>query len=155
MNKNKLSMLAVLFAFTLTITACTTNSESEVNKNTEQADLSGNIIENVDDLKLNLVEEVVLVIKGSEKKYEDSIQINLGDTAYDVLKKSSDINRLGLVTKDYDFGKSIDGIGDDLAGTDNKYWLYYINGEMAIQSADKQEVKSSDRIEFKFEESTF
>lgn len=155
MNKKNIFMLAALFAFTLAITACTTDSGSELNKNTDQADLSGNIIENVDDLKSNFVEEVVLVIEGSENNYENSIQINPGDTAYDVLKKSSKINKLGLVTKDYDFGKSIDGIGDDLAGTDNKYWLYYINGEMAMQSADKQEVKSSDRIEFKFEESTF
>jgi len=155
MSIKRISILIVFSIFILGTTACTNKNNSETNINNEQSNLSGKIIQNVDDLKPNVIEEAVMVIEGSINTYENSFQINSGDTVYDVLKKSSDINKLGLVTKDYDFGKSIDGIGDDLAGTDNKYWLYYINGEMGMQSVDKQEVKNNDKIEFKYEKSTF
>lgn len=155
MKKNKVFSIFVLLLLIFGVVACTNNTDGDsANNNVEQPDLSGKIIENVDSLQSNPIEEVTLIIKGSEKTYEDLITINTGDTAHDVLLESTNINKLGMVTKEYDFGKSIDGIGDDLAGTDNKYWLYYINNEMAMQSADNQEVVNGDRIEFKFEAST-
>jgi len=48
--------------------------------------------------------------------------------------------------------KSIDGVEN---GTDNKYWQYWVNGELPMVAADKKEVKSGDKIEWKFESSTF
>lgn len=155
MKKNKVFSIFVLLLLVFSVVACTNDTDREsVSKNIEQQNLSGKIIENVDSLQPNPVEEVTVVIKGSEKTYEDLIEINAGNTAYDVLVKSTNINKLGVVTKEYDFGKSIDGIGNDLAGNNNKYWIYYINDEMAMQSADNQEVISGDKIEFKFEAST-
>jgi len=50
------------------------------------------------------------------------------------------------------FVKSIDGVEN---GTDNKYWQYWVNGELATVAADKKEVKVGDRIEWKFEPSPF
>ena len=155
MKKNKVFSILVLLLLIFGAAACTNNTDSDsANNNIEQSNLSGKIVENVDSLRPNPIEEVTLVIKGSEETYKDSIKINPGDTAYDVLVESTNINKLGLVTKEYDFGKSIDGIGDDLAGNDNKYWLYYINDEMAMQSADNQEVVNGDKMEFRFEAST-
>lgn len=43
--------------------------------------------------------------------------------------------------------KSIDSY---TAGQDNKYWIYYLNGEYANVAADKQFVKNNDVIEWKY-----
>lgn len=48
--------------------------------------------------------------------------------------------------------KSIDGVEN---GTDNKYWQYWVSGELPMVAADKKEVKAGDRIEWKFEPSPF
>ena len=48
--------------------------------------------------------------------------------------------------------KSIDGVEN---GTDNKYWQYWVNGELPMVAADKKEVKAGDRIEWKFESTPF
>jgi hypothetical protein len=43
--------------------------------------------------------------------------------------------------------KSIDGVEN---GTDNKYWQYWVNGELPMVAADKKEVKTGDKIEWEF-----
>ncbi len=48
--------------------------------------------------------------------------------------------------------KSIDGVEN---GTNNKYWQYWINGELPMVAADKKEVETGDKIEWKFESSPF
>jgi len=50
------------------------------------------------------------------------------------------------------FVESIDGIKN---GTDNKYWQYWVNGELPMVAADKKEVKKGDKIEWKFAPSSF
>jgi len=46
-------------------------------------------------------------------------------------------------------------MGDKKGGQEDKYWLFYVNGEMAPVAADKQEVKVGDKVEFRFEASAF
>jgi len=48
--------------------------------------------------------------------------------------------------------KSIDGVKN---GTDNKYWQYWVNGELPMVAADKKEVKTGDKIEWKFATTQF
>jgi hypothetical protein len=48
--------------------------------------------------------------------------------------------------------ENIDGVKN---GTDNKYWQYWVNGELPMVAADKKEVEAGDRIEWKFESSPF
>ena len=48
--------------------------------------------------------------------------------------------------------ESIDGIRN---GTDNKYWQYWVNGDLPMVAADKKEVKANDKIEWKFAPSDF
>jgi len=43
--------------------------------------------------------------------------------------------------------ENIDGVKN---GTDNKYWQYWVNGELPMVSADKKEVKKGDEVEWKF-----
>ncbi|MFH0987688.1 MAG: DUF4430 domain-containing protein, partial [Patescibacteria group bacterium] len=63
---------------------------------------------------------------------------------------------LKLEKKEYQgmgvFLESVDGVKN---GTDNKYWMYWLNGELSMNSADKQNVKGRDMVEWKFAPSEF
>jgi len=48
--------------------------------------------------------------------------------------------------------ENIDGVRN---GTDNKYWQYWLNGELPMIAADKKEIKEGDRVEWKFAPSPF
>ncbi len=100
--------------------------------------------------------EVSLIIDDGEGNI-DSFQSDFkkGMTAFDLLKEKTEESGLTLKTKTYDIGILIEVIGDKENGQDGKYWLYYVNGEMPMVSADKRELKPDDKVEFKFEKSTF
>ena len=87
----------------------------------------------------------------------DSLQSNFreGMTAFDLLKEKTEESGLTLKTETYDIGILIEAIEDKESGRDGKYWLYYVNGEMPIVSADKKKLKPGDKVEFKFEKSPF
>ena len=72
-------------------------------------------------------------------------------TAMKLLEKS----RLDFSAKYYDAGAFIESIGEFKGGDNNKYWLYYINGEMPMLAVDQLIATPGDIIEFKYEESTF
>lgn len=76
----------------------------------------------------------------------------LGESfVFDLLQRSG----LQFEFKEYDIGVFIEAIEGVKNGADNKYWLYYVNEEMPMVSADKQPVMPGDKVEFKFEKSTF
>ena len=104
----------------------------------------------------NIEGEVILVIDNGEGSPE-SFQGDFweGMTAFDLLKEKTDELDLALKTKTYEIGILIEAIGDKENGGDGKYWLYYVNGEMPAVAADKKELKSGDKVEFKFEKSPF
>lgn len=84
-----------------------------------------------------------------------TVKFNEGATAFDLLKKEAEKSNINLETKSYDIGIMIEAIGDKKNGQDGKYWLYYVNGEMPMVSADKMFLKAGDKVEFKFEKSSF
>jgi hypothetical protein len=49
----------------------------------------------------------------------------------------------------------VDSVDDipELAGTVARYWLYYVNGEMPMESAALQVIHDGDVVEFRFETS--
>jgi len=75
-------------------------------------------------------------------------------TALEVLQKGAEELGLEVKTKDYDFGTSVEGIGDNIGGTDGYYWLFYVNGAMAQVGVDVQKVEAGDKVEFKYEKSS-
>lgn len=100
--------------------------------------------------------EVVLIIEsGPESQLVFQDEFKTGMTAFSLLKEKAEGSGLVLETKSYDIGVMIEAIGGKENGQEGKYWLYYINGEMPMVSADKQELKPGDKVEFKFEESSF
>ncbi len=104
----------------------------------------------------NNSEEAILVINDGESSPKNlKLGIWEGATAFDILKKAAENTNLNLETKSYDAGVMIETIGDQKNGRDGKYWLYYVNGQMPMVSADKNTIKAGDKIEFRFEKSPF
>jgi len=102
-------------------------------------------------------EKAFLIIDNGEEDLKNfEIEFYQGMTAFDLLKKGTEESDLTLKAKDYpDMGIFIEAIGDKENGEDEKYWMYYVNGEMPMVSADNQEIKAGDKVEFKFEKSSF
>lgn len=84
-----------------------------------------------------------------------NLEAKEGATVFDLLKEAADQADLKLEYSESDFGVMVNAIGDKKGGQDKKYWLFYVNGKMAPVSADKQGVKPGDKIEFRFETSSF
>ena len=141
MKNVKLLSLALVATLALTVfTACTeTKTVEETTTTTDEVTENEQMV------------EVVINNGEEEKTYEFSYEEGL--TAYDYLMKATEKDNTELKTTEYDFGISIDGIGDMVGGTDGKYWMFYIDGQSAPVAADKQEVSAGSVVEFKYEAS--
>jgi hypothetical protein len=100
-------------------------------------------------------EATIVIDYGEGDLNSFDIKFEEGATAFDLLKNKTEELNITLETKSYDIGVMIEKIGDKKNGQDQKYWLYYVNGEAPMVSADKLEMKAGDKVEFKFEKSIF
>lgn len=91
--------------------------------------------------------------EGNQKSF--TINQEKDDTVYSLMQKLAEDGSISLEVKEYDFGVMIDSIDNIRNGTDNKYWIYYINGQMAGEGVSTQKVQNNDNIEFRFEKSNF
>ncbi|OGG87268.1 hypothetical protein A3B87_00145 [Candidatus Kuenenbacteria bacterium RIFCSPHIGHO2_02_FULL_39_13] len=133
----KYILLITLFISLLTISGCVLIKD---NKNANQA-------------LIQPLKEILLIIDNQPYKIDNN---RLSDTSvYDALLSITAQNKIKLQTKEYDFGILIEAIGDKTNGQDNKYWLYYINGEMPMVAVNNYKLNPGDKVEFKFEESKF
>ena len=90
--------------------------------------------------------------EGDSRKYEiDKNQT----TAFDALKEICEKNNIGISGSQYEAGVFIKSISGKENGQDNKYWIFYVNGEMSQSAADKKMVNAGDIVEFKFQSSPF
>ncbi len=63
---------------------------------------------------------------------------------------------LNLKLKNYqDLGVLVVGLGALINGQDNKYWHYFVNGDLPLVGADKYVFQDGDLIEWKFIPSQF
>jgi len=83
------------------------------------------------------------------------LPLDNGETVYDFLKTLADQNQIQLEAQESSLGILIQAINGFTNGQDNKYWIYYINGQMAQEGVSTQKVKVDDKIEFKFETNPF
>ena len=97
----------------------------------------------------------LMVDRGQGNTLSFDVEVEKDMTVFEALQQMATASGLKLQTKKYDFGVLVEGIGDLIGGQDNKYWLFYVNGEMALNSVDTQIVSPGDKIEFRFEESSF
>jgi hypothetical protein len=111
----------------------------------------GSIIENV-------TQERVLyqIDEGNGKIISSRLAISKDSTIFSLLEDFSKKENFKLESKEYKgmgmLVESIDGVKN---GTDNKYWQYWVNGELPMVAADKKEVKKNDKIEWKFATAEF
>jgi len=87
-----------------------------------------------------------------------SAEVGITETTnvLEALQEAAETYGLSLdVATSSSFGAYINGIGEMKGGQDNRYWLYYVNGQPGTVAVDKQAVRPGDTIEFKFEQSIF
>ncbi len=89
----------------------------------------------------------------TSKKF--AIDFSSKTTAFDLLSEGTLKNGISLTTKVSDMGTFVEAIGNKQGGQDGKYWMYYINGQLPSVGADKYELKTGDRVEWKFEKPSF
>lgn len=79
---------------------------------------------------------------------QDQVSYNCekNSSAFDGLVKQTKGN---VETKDYSFGKMVNSINGIKGGTDNKYWIYFVDGKSASVSADNYKCQDSEKIEWK------
>lgn len=83
---------------------------------------------------------------GSRDAETDVVVISEGQSALDVITASKNIK-----TKEYSFGKLVDSINGVVNGTDNKYWILYVNSKKSDVGAGDYKVKNGDVITWRFE----
>jgi len=89
--------------------------------------------------------EVLLNIKDGDQERYYKVPFVKGDTAWKILQETSQKYGFGLEYQEYDFGVMITQIGNQTP-PEGKYWMYYVNREMASVGADAYEVKAGDEI---------
>jgi hypothetical protein len=113
--------------------------------------------ENINITQENPEKNIVFLIidNGDEVSKSFEAEFIQGATVFDVLKNITEELNTPLETQTYDSGIFIESIDNKKNGQDEKYWMYYINGRMAVSASDKHKIEVGDTIEFKFEKSPF
>lgn len=158
MNKKETNTLkAVLMAvipliIVIAIFATAINMGVMTNTNNEINNMSNN--KNTGNLEEITATITINFGNGTIKTHEIKTTNN---TAYTLLMQTAKIEGYSIKTTYYAIYDSflIESISNIENGQDNKYWIYYINGESGAISADKQIVKNNDIIEWRFEEFTY
>lgn len=81
-----------------------------------------------------------------------AVRYEIGDTAYDILKKGCQQNSIKLTTESSVYGIYVVGINnlDQFDCGNQSGWLYYVNGTSPPKSADKFDVNINDTITFSY-----
>jgi hypothetical protein len=94
-------------------------------------------------------EAVVLIIDdGSGKTDQFELELEKETTVIELLKKS----KVALDYTESNLGVFVNSLKGIQNGQDkNTYWLFYLNGQKAVQGAGEATVKPGDKIEWKYE----
>ncbi|OGH76866.1 MAG: hypothetical protein A2469_00295 [Candidatus Magasanikbacteria bacterium RIFOXYC2_FULL_40_16] len=134
-----------IFALFLIIIA-TATSGCALTKNTVKQNNPNKIIEQAQENKASII------VNGQNY----SAEFPAGATGYDflvLLSKQTDFKFNGI---DYggDLGFFVNEV-NEIQNTNEKYWVYYINGEEAQTGISTYLIKPNDTIEWKYEESIY
>ncbi len=140
-----LSLVLMLGATVFMGSGCSSNQEQTQEQNQEQ---------NQEIASEQTAQTVTVAINYGDEEKNYEVDFGEGMTAYDALKAAAEKDALEIKTTDYDFGMSVDAIGDKEGGVDGKYWMYYIDGTTSPVAADKQILTEGMKVEFKYEAST-
>lgn len=100
---------------------------------------------------------VSLVIKDDQVLHQEKHRItdSVSLTALTLLQSFAQASNWQLEVQNTQYGALVNAIDGRVNGQGNKYWIYYVNGEMAQVGAGDYIVQPGDRVEFRFEESIF
>lgn len=71
----------------------------------------------------------------------------IGESALDLLARTEKIT-----VKEYSVGKLVESINGVKNGTDNNYWILYVNGKQSQVGASDYKINKGDILEWRFEE---
>lgn len=104
--------------------------------------------------------DVLYIIDAGNGKiiYKEKVVLTeKSDTVFTILKTLSEDKKYFEIKYNYNFpklGVLVESIGG-IKGDSEKYWQFYLNGRLGQLAADKQELKSGDTIEWRFEKTNF
>lgn len=134
--------LSVIIVLLLTAAGC---------EQLENSNLNLNATTNTAVEAVKVAKATVVINNGEADVYNNEVSFAGEKTALFLLEKATNEATIELETKEYDFGISVEKIGDSAGGDDGKYWMFYVNGEMPSVGVDQQTVTDGDTVEFKFE----
>ena len=79
-----------------------------------------------------------------------SVKMEKDSTALVQLQKTAAGNDIVIDVKTSDFGSYVDMLDGLKGGTDNKYWMYSVNGKEASVGADQYKLSEGDVAEWKY-----
>ena len=152
------SKFAIIFLIALTAGAVSliTNSYNLTKQeidflNQEQVTISAQLLRSAAKEKVSYK-----IIEGNGKIISSSFAVPKNSNVFSLLQDLSEKENFKIESKEYKgmgvLVESIDGIKN---GTDNKYWQYWVNGELPMVAADQKEVKNGDKIEWRFDIADF
>lgn len=116
-----------------------------------ETDISENLLEGIRQGRV-----LYLIDKGNRNADSYQVTPSQNSTVFSLLEILARRENFKIESTIYQgmgvFVESIDGIKN---GVDNKYWQYWVNGDLPTVAADKKEVKGGDKIEWKFAPSPF
>lgn len=103
-------------------------------------------------LKPVVKEKVIYIIDFGDGNI-NSYQIVLSEdsTVFSLLEELAKREGFEVESKVYEeMGVFVESIAGFKGGTDNKWWQYWVNGELPMVAADKRELKKGDKVEWRF-----
>jgi hypothetical protein len=89
---------------------------------------------------------------GEQNSHQYWVDFFENSTVFSLLEKLAEKENFEIEFSFYpEMGVFVKSIGQAEGGTDNKWWQYWINGNLGEVAADKKKLKSDDVIEWKFE----
>ncbi len=97
-------------------------------------------------------QELVNVVIHGQGRQNYKVNLKKNDTAFSVLLRASEENSFTLEYQNYEgLGTFVNCIAGICGGQDNKYWMFYYNGQFSPVGASSQEVFATDTTIWKFE----
>jgi hypothetical protein len=118
MNKKILSSVVIFIAFTTLALLIFPSTISQKLKPPAQPPRTDTTYSK----KFNVVQ--IITLNSDQPGQTVDIPTQEGETVLGIIAKTNKIE-----TKEYSFGKLVESIDGVKNGTDNKYWIFYINGE--------------------------
>jgi len=88
--------------------------------------------------------------EGNIKEYQ--LDTSENSTVFSLLEELAKRENFEIETTSYpEMGIFVKSISGAEGGTDDKWWQYWVNGNLGEVAADKKEIKAGDIIEWRFE----